>query len=192
MTPDQMTPDQAYAELAAWEPPNPEQARLRAHYLAHLTTRGPAALCRDGEGGEHLTASCVVFDPAGGSVLLTHHAKGGFWVQFGGHLEPGDVSLAAAAQRELREESGIPDARLVAEHPVELHRHGLDDVFGSCRAHLDVVFLAVVPAGAVPVVSAESKDVAWFAVDDLPSGIAPDLPARLRDLQQRFTGSSIG
>ncbi|MBW8810801.1 MAG: NUDIX domain-containing protein, partial [Lysobacter sp.] len=37
----------------------------------------------------------------------TLHRKGGFWVQCGGHLEPDDATLSAAALREATEESGI-------------------------------------------------------------------------------------
>jgi hypothetical protein len=34
--------------------------------------------------------------------------------------------------------------------------------------HLDVQYVAEAPAGAVPVASAESEQLRWFRVDDLP------------------------
>jgi 8-oxo-dGTP pyrophosphatase MutT (NUDIX family) len=101
-------------------------------------------------------------------VLLTLHAKAGRWFQLGGHCEPGDGSLGEAALREATEESGV--AGLVLDPvPVHLDEHEVS----FCGApglvhHLDVRFLAVAPADAVPTVSAESTDVRWWPVDALP------------------------
>ena len=66
-------------------------------------------------------------------MLLTLHRKGGFWAQFGGHCEPSDTTLADAALREAREESGIEELRLVGDGPVDLDRHALSSAFGTLR-----------------------------------------------------------
>jgi 8-oxo-dGTP pyrophosphatase MutT (NUDIX family) len=122
----------------------------------------------------HVTAGVIVLDPGLESVLLTHHRKAGAWFQFGGHLEPGDATVAAGAAREGREESGLADLAL---HPdiVHLDRHALPPTFGRCREHLDIRFAAVAPTGAAPTVSTESLDVRWWRIDALPSGAAGDL-----------------
>lgn len=169
--------DAAVEALSAWRAPTAAQDELRRGYLAHLAAH-PDGIWKHGPPA-HLTASCAVLDPAGERVLLTHHAKGGVWVQFGGHLEPGDADLAAAALREAREESGVADVVLVPGGPVDLDRHALSAAFGRCREHLDVLYAGVAPAGAVPVVSDESHDVAWWPLDALPAGVVPDLPPRL-------------
>jgi 8-oxo-dGTP pyrophosphatase MutT (NUDIX family) len=117
-----------------------------------------------------LTASAIVLDADASHVLLTLHRKGGFWAQMGGHCEPGDATLADAALREAREESGIDDLRLVRDEPVDLDRHALSTAFGTCGEHLDVRYAVVAPAGARHVVSEESSDVAWFPYDALPDG----------------------
>ena len=65
------------------------------------------------------------------------------WLQFGGHFEPGDESVLAAATREAREESGIADLVL---HPqlVHLDRHALlASGFGRCSEHLDLRYVGV-------------------------------------------------
>jgi 8-oxo-dGTP pyrophosphatase MutT (NUDIX family) len=159
--------------LRGWVAPDDTQDGLRRAYVRHLVEHhdGLLVTCVPA----HLTASLLVVDEPGGRVLLTHHRKGGFWGQLGGHVEAADVSLAAAALREGREESGIEGLRLLADEPVDLDRHRLSSAFGRCGEHLDVRYAAVAPAGAEPVTSAESLDVAWFPVDALPPEAVADL-----------------
>lgn len=163
----------ALAVLEAWAPPDDTQDRLRAAYVEHLLRHrdGMWRTCLPA----HLTASLLVLDPDGSHVLLALHGKGGFWGQFGGHCEAGDASLAAAALREGAEESGLPGLRLVGDGPVDLDRHALSGAFGACGEHLDVRFAAVAPAGAQPVVSAESDDVRWFPVSEVPASAVLDI-----------------
>jgi 8-oxo-dGTP pyrophosphatase MutT (NUDIX family) len=56
----------------------------------------------------HFTASAFVLCPERRRVLLIRHPKLGRWLQPGGHIEPEDGGdLAAAARREVREETGV-------------------------------------------------------------------------------------
>lgn len=142
-----------------------------------VAEHGAAALWRDG-GPEHLTASCFVFSPDLGHVLLCLHRKGRLWVQFGGHLEPGDRGTADAARREAREESGVADLVLLTDEVVDVDRHDLHGGF-ACAAHWDVGHLAVVPRDRATTVSDESDDVAWFPVDALPDAVPAGFPSRL-------------
>lgn len=150
--------------------------------------QGADSLRRDG-GAHHVTASCLVVDPDTESVLLNHHRKAGLWGQFGGHLEPEDLSLHAAARREAEEESGLQLLH-VSPAPVDLHVHDLSSSFGSCTRHFDVVFAAYASVTESPSVSAESLDVAWFSMRDLPAALMPDLPARLPGLYAAALRSS--
>ena len=156
----------AVASLQAWTPPTPGQATLRERYLEHLA--GHADGMTRGSYPDHLTASTLVLSPDGERVLLTLHAKARQWFQLGGHCEPGDLSLAAAAAREAAEESGI--AGLVLDPvPVQLSEHAVPfcDPRGGVH-HLDVRFVAVAPPEAVHAVSDESLDVRWWPADALP------------------------
>lgn len=159
--------------LTEWPAADEEQEQLRTAYVDHLRAHddGVWRSCVPA----HLTASVLVIDEPGEQVLLTLHRKGGFWGQLGGHCEPGDATLAAAALREGVEESGLSGLRLVGDGPVDLDRHELSSAFEPCGVHLDVRYTAVAPAGAEPVVSDESHDLQWFAVDALPPESVLDL-----------------
>lgn len=178
----------AVATLTRYVPRGEEQARWRGQFLDQLAAH-PGATRRDGP-PEHLTASVMVFDPSGESTLLVHHRKAGVWVQPGGHLEPGDTTVAGAALRELAEETGLGDATIAVAlggEPLELSRHAF--AFGRCGEHLDVVFLVLADPATPLLVSEESDAVAWWPVDALPAGIVPDLPPRLAAASRRQRGA---
>lgn len=163
----------------------PEDA-ARSAFVDFVRARGDDALWKS-HGPEHLTASCFVFSSDLRQVLLTHHRKGGFWVQLGGHLEAVDASLADAARREGREESGISGLQLSCDRVMDLDRHELHDGF-TCAAHWDVGFVAVASPAAAVAVSSESVDVRWFQVEVLPRAVPPGFPARLAAVRARATG----
>ena len=62
----------------------------------------------------HFTASAFVLHPSKESILLIFHEKLKLWLQPGGHVDPADASVQAAAARELAEETCVTDAIL---HP---------------------------------------------------------------------------
>lgn len=176
--------------LHAYEPTDRQQEALRlrgylplaGEYLAFLAEH-PDGVWKSGP-PEHLTASCLVLDETLGRVLLTHHRRARMWFQFGGHLEPVDRSVRAAAEREATEESvlraaGDPSAgaprspRLVGD-------------FGRCREHLDVRYAATAPAGAEPQASAEPLDVRWWPVNGLPEGHVDELGGLVTAARRAF------
>ena len=154
----------AYSTLSSWQPPEESQRLRRGEYLTFLDAH-PDGVWRECRVG-HLTASALVMDEQKQRVLLTLHPKVGRWLQLGGHIEPIDTSLRAAALREATEESGIHEIRISAE-PICLDRHPVPCA-GAQSEHLDVQYLALVPTGAQAVMSAESDDLRWFTFDDLP------------------------
>lgn len=155
----------------------PGLSAVRARVLAHLEAHGDAALGRAIP--EHVTASALVLDPSLTRALLCFHRKGRFWVQPGGHLDPGDADVLAAALRELREETGVGDAEVPATRAADLDRHALGDGFGRCAWHLDVGFVVLADPAAAVAVSDESTDVAWWLLDALPDEVPPGLGERL-------------
>jgi 8-oxo-dGTP pyrophosphatase MutT (NUDIX family) len=159
--------DEALATLRAWRTEEPRQEALRRQYVDHLDAHddGTERSCP----GAHVTAGALILSADRDQVLLTLHAKARRWFHMGGHLEPQDTSLAAAALREATEESGVAGLALDPD-PLHLDAHDVAFCGGhpSVR-HLDVRFLALAPADASHAVSEESLDVRWWPVDALPN-----------------------
>ena len=168
----------ALRTLRSWRAEDdPGQEALRRRYVEHLLDHldGTDRACHPA----HLTAGALVVSADHARVLLTLHAKARRWFHLGGHCEPADTTLAGVALREATEESGIDGLRLDPT-PVQLDAHLVPFCAGHREVtHLDVRFLAVSPAGAVPAVSEESLDVRWWPADALPTA-DPDMAALVR------------
>jgi 8-oxo-dGTP pyrophosphatase MutT (NUDIX family) len=111
--------------LPEWNLPisNRDISRALASYLEHypdetallsepmrLLSQGGDFACRRSF-PMHVTAGVLLV--RGAEILLVEHRAYGIVLQPGGHLDPDDVSLAGAAERELVEETGIDPATVV-------------------------------------------------------------------------------
>ncbi|HEY6797381.1 MAG TPA: NUDIX domain-containing protein [Kineosporiaceae bacterium] len=154
-------------------------------WRALLDEGGPALLTRHAR-PSHVTASAIVLSPDGLSTCLVLHGRIGRWVQPGGHLEPGDTSLAGAAAREVCEETGLTGRVLPAIACLSRHR-------APCHPdvdwHLDVQSVLVTDRIA-PQLSAESTDVRWWDVDALPADLAPGVAAAVHRAVSRLRTAS--
>ena len=95
----------ARESLERYRPLDGREQAFQARMLSLLDTAEPWSRTQYGPG--HLTSSAFVLSPDGAAVLLIFHRKLGIWIQPGGHIEPADGSLLAAAQREVSEEVGV-------------------------------------------------------------------------------------
>jgi 8-oxo-dGTP pyrophosphatase MutT (NUDIX family) len=99
----------------------------------------------------HFTASAFVLSPERDALLLIFHKKLSLWLQPGGHVEPGDSSILAAARREVAEEVGLHELVVVGDesalfdidiHPIPARK---DE---PAHEHFDVRFLFQAPSRA--------------------------------------------
>lgn len=157
---------QALAELLsrhAARARDAHEAAMTAATLAFVATE-PRCAERSLAAG-HLTGSAWVVDPGRRRTLLTHHRKLDKWLQLGGHAD-GDLDLAAVALREAREESGLTRLRLVSAELFDVDRHWIPERKGEpAHWHYDLRFVIEADPAATLVVTAESKDLAWVAID---------------------------
>jgi 8-oxo-dGTP pyrophosphatase MutT (NUDIX family) len=119
----------------------------------------------------HITCSGFVLAPDARRILIVHHRRLGRWLLPGGHVEPSDETIDAAAAREVLEETGVSVAngRLVGadvhgipakgHEPYHLHH---DLLFGF-RAETEELTC-----------SDESHSIAWCTRAELDRYAIPD------------------
>ncbi len=111
----------------------------------------------------HFTASAVLADRATRRLLLIFHPKLDRWLQPGGHFDPTDTSVVAAAAREVGEETGVLVDPLAAV-PMALETHRIP-AWGEepSHLHLDLRFLFEVPEREQRLTA--ELETRWFAFD---------------------------
>ena len=116
----------------------------------------------------HVTGSAWIVCPNHRRVLLTHHRKLEKWLQLGGHSD-GDSNPLNVAQREAEEESGLNVKPIHnAVFDIDIHTipaRGEDPE----HKHYDVRFLFEADDQSALTISAESNDLRWIALKDLPT-----------------------
>jgi 8-oxo-dGTP pyrophosphatase MutT (NUDIX family) len=116
----------------------------------------------------HITASAFVVDRARAEVLLILHGKLGRWLQPGGHVDPSDSSVWVAAQREVREETGL-ETELVERLGEVRYQY----VRGGNRVAKQVeFFLFRYRSGNVEDHDHEVEEALWIPLDEAPERLA--------------------
>lgn len=115
----------------------------------------------------HLTGSAWIIDRERQHALLTHHRKLNLWVQLGGHVDA-DASMHNVALREAREESGLHDVRFISENIFDIDIHAIPARRDEpAHYHYDVRYLFEADRNAPLIVSSESKELAWVALNEI-------------------------
>lgn len=128
--------------------------------------------------------------PSGWRVLILRRGEGtrctGAWEVVHGRIEP-DERPEDAADREIREETGLATTRLynVTCHPFYLHRFGVVQVA--------VVFAAFADSSDTPTLGPEHDRYEWVSVDEALSRLVwPRSRAALRDVTALLATGDAG
>lgn len=145
-----------------------EQSYLGAIRQILLSPRNPFDRNRFRPG--HITASAFVLSPQRSHIVLLHHAKLNRWLQPGGHVEPADPSVAAAAAREVFEETGLKVGEsdgIEQLQPFDLDIHAIPARPDSPEHHhFDVRYLWVAQSTQLRL-SDESSALDWVPIAEI-------------------------
>jgi 8-oxo-dGTP pyrophosphatase MutT (NUDIX family) len=129
----------------------------------------------------HVTGSAIVVGPRG--VVLLRHKRLGFWLQPGGHIDPGE-SPWEAALREATEETGLKVAYAdVGPDGVPRLVHVDVHAGGRGHTHLDLRYLLDGGDADPSPPEGESQEIGWF---EWPAAIERAGDERLANLLARL------
>jgi 8-oxo-dGTP pyrophosphatase MutT (NUDIX family) len=151
--------------LEAYKPSDSTDAAARERILGFVRAHDDCFERSLLEG--HVTGSAWIVNPARTRCLLTHHRKLDRWLQLGGHAD-GQTDALEVAMREAREESGLTSLRAVSDAIFDCDVHPIPGRKTEPEHfHYDVRFLLEADDGEPLVISEESKELAWVALDDV-------------------------
>ncbi|MTH63299.1 NUDIX hydrolase [Paracoccus shanxieyensis] len=117
-----------------------------------------------------LAALAVVLD--GDRVLLVQRRNppdAGLWGFPGGHVEPGETALEAAA-RELAEETGVIARPLAYLDNIDVIERGAD---GALRFHFLLAAVLCAFVSGQPAAADDALDAAWVPLSEVFDGARP-------------------
>lgn len=138
----------------------------------------------------HFTASSFVLNPRRDALLLIHHRKLGRWLQPGGHIDPDDPDTLAAARREVLEEVGLPQVRLLRDGLFDLDIHTIPPLKGEpAHEHFDLRFVFEAPSEQVQA-GDDVGGARWLALHEVNAEISDESVMRALRKIQRGEGLS--
>ena len=161
-------------ELEQYRPWNEQEVRDREELLRWLRS-GEALYGR--EPAAHLTASAWVVSPDRRQVLMAYHDLYDSWAWLGGHAD-GDRDLLHVARKEVMEESGLKELKLLSPDIFSLEILTVDGhikrgSYVSSHLHLNVTYLFEAdPEQPVAMKPDENSGVAWIPVEQLPEKVS--------------------
>lgn len=187
------------ADILAYRPFNQQEAADRKVILRQLESD---PLVFDRSSLAHMTCSIWTVDPSATKTLMVFHNTYGSWSWIGGHAD-GERNLKRVALRELEEETGVADARIVPCGPGSIYSlevltvdgHEKRGQYVSSHLHLNVTYVAVAsPDEPIRVKPDENSAVRWMTLDEaLCASSEPWMRERIyRKLIDKLAGVDLG
>ena len=163
--------DELRYAIAAFEPFN-EQEAVDKQVIIDALEHDPN--CWERSAQAHMACSIWVVDPSMTKTLLVYHNIYDSWSWIGGHAD-GERDLRSVALRELCEETGVANARLVDTGPGSIYSvevltvngHEKRGAYVSSHLHLNVTYLAIAdPDEPIRTKPDENSGVQWVPLED--------------------------
>ena len=157
-------------KIREFQPCNDQEAADKALMLEHLAE--DRDISRRENLAFHLTASAWVVNPERNKVLMAYHNLFNSWAWLGGHAD-GNFDLAAVAEKEAREESGLQDVKLISEDILSLEiltvdGHVKKGHYVPGHLHLNCTYLFEAdPDAPIRIKEDENSQVGWIGFDDI-------------------------
>ena len=161
-------------QIEAFIPANAQEAADKPLLLARLEEKD--VFTRENKVG-HFTASGWVVSPDREKVLMVYHNIYDSWSWMGGHAD-GKTDLRAVAEREIREESGIRQLRLLDEEIFSLEvltvdGHEKKGQYVPSHLHYNVTYLFEADTDQETALKPdENSGVQWIRVEDLGNAVS--------------------
>lgn len=158
-----------YEQIKNYTPVNEQEQRDKEQMLAFMCAN-ENCLTRENTVA-HFTTSIWTVNKEHTKTLMVYHNIYNSWSWIGGHAD-GVENLAEVALRELQEETGIKNARLVSEEFLSIETltvagHMKKGAYVSSHLHFNVTYLAEADEEETLVVNEdENQAVKWFTFEE--------------------------
>jgi len=156
--------------IEKYKPYNEQEEKDKQTILKYMNTFEDV-LTRDNEFA-HFTASSWVVNKERTKVLMIYHNIYKSWAWTGGHAD-GDADLLNVAVRELKEETGVENVKVLDDNIFSLeivcvNGHVKRGKYVSSHVHLNVTYLLEVDeAEKLKIKEDENSGVKWINIEDV-------------------------
>ena len=125
----------------------------------------------------HMSASSWIVNKSHDKVLMIYHKIYDSWSWLGGHAD-GNMNLLEVACKELEEESGVKNYKLVSEIPFSLEvltvdGHIKNNKYVNSHLHLNITYLFEVDEDESLVTNElETRGIKWISIDKLENEVS--------------------
>ena len=177
--------EKLYKQLKEYIPYNPQEEADKQRMLEFMETN-PNCLTRDNKTA-HFAATAWVVNRQRTKVLMVYHNIYKSWAWSGGHAD-GESDLLAVARKEIAEETGVTDMKLLCDgifsiNVLTVERHIKKGKPVASHLHMDVEYLFEADdSHPLKIKEDENSAVGWIAIEDINTAVTEEKMKPVYDL----------